>query len=295
MQLTKIQIHILTISYFISFLGFTQQTSFYVSAHQDDWQLFMNPNVYESVKSENEKTVIVHLTAGEAGYGTGNNEYYKAREEGSLRALRFISNTFESGENKKGVYEQVVLNNKKILRYEYDGNVVYLLRLPDGNGPGQGYPIHLNKSLQKFYREEVKNLHSIDSTALYKSKNELIATLKNLVLKEAGTDQIQINLANTNLEEHPKDHSDHRTASLFFQEVAKQIGGLELRYYLNYQTSTLEENIEGDDLLNNIGTWGATCSGIGDNGHLSTWDVHHNAWLSRQYYKTEILPQKTKP
>ena len=29
----------------------SQTTRFFVSAHQDDWQLFMNPNVYESIKS----------------------------------------------------------------------------------------------------------------------------------------------------------------------------------------------------------------------------------------------------
>ena len=28
-----------------------QTTRFFISAHQDDWQLFINPNVYESIKS----------------------------------------------------------------------------------------------------------------------------------------------------------------------------------------------------------------------------------------------------
>ena len=66
-----------------------QTTRFFISAHQDDWQLFMNPNVYRSIKNNNDKTVIIHTTAGDAGEGMGKRSYYKAREEGSIRALDF--------------------------------------------------------------------------------------------------------------------------------------------------------------------------------------------------------------
>ena len=43
--------------------------------------------------------MIIHTTAGDAGEGEGKRSYYNAREEGSLRAIRFIANTFESGED----------------------------------------------------------------------------------------------------------------------------------------------------------------------------------------------------
>ena len=58
-----------------SFYASGQSTRFFVSAHQDDWQLFMNPNVYESIKSEADKNVIIHTTAGEAGMGLGHDAY----------------------------------------------------------------------------------------------------------------------------------------------------------------------------------------------------------------------------
>ncbi len=45
-------------------------TNVFVSAHPDDWQLFMNPNAYNSVKTPNEKVVFIHTTAGDAGQGT---------------------------------------------------------------------------------------------------------------------------------------------------------------------------------------------------------------------------------
>ncbi len=55
-------------------------TSFYVVAHPDNWQLFMNPNAYHSVKNEDEKTVFIHATAGDAGAGMGKENYTQARE-----------------------------------------------------------------------------------------------------------------------------------------------------------------------------------------------------------------------
>jgi len=46
------------------------KVSFYFAAHQDDWQLFMNPSAFEDVAGGAAKTVFVHVTAGDAGLGT---------------------------------------------------------------------------------------------------------------------------------------------------------------------------------------------------------------------------------
>src|SRR6266545_4755671 len=50
--------------------AFSGKVSFYFSAHEDDWQLFMNPSAFQDVVGK-AKTVFVHLTAGDAGLGTG--------------------------------------------------------------------------------------------------------------------------------------------------------------------------------------------------------------------------------
>ena len=47
------------------------KVSFYFAAHQDDWQLFMNPSAFEDVTNGAAKTVFIHMTAGDAGLGTG--------------------------------------------------------------------------------------------------------------------------------------------------------------------------------------------------------------------------------
>src|SRR5512144_1026118 len=48
--------------------------AFYFAAHEDDWQLFMNPNAYQDVQRTSTKVVFVYLTAGDAGAGLGNGE-----------------------------------------------------------------------------------------------------------------------------------------------------------------------------------------------------------------------------
>ena len=39
------------------------KVSFYFAAHEDDWQLFMNPSAFQDVTDAAAKTVFVHVTA----------------------------------------------------------------------------------------------------------------------------------------------------------------------------------------------------------------------------------------
>ena len=50
------------------------KVSFYFAAHQDDWQLFMNPSAFQDVIGNAAKTVFIHVTAGDAGLGTGTGD-----------------------------------------------------------------------------------------------------------------------------------------------------------------------------------------------------------------------------
>lgn len=286
--------HLLFSFFFLAcFCVWGQTTRIFVSAHQDDWQLFMNPNVFNSIKETEDTTVIVHTTAGEAGAGMGNDAYYLAREKGSLAAIRFLSNTFSSG---KGIGQEmerssVEINGHNILRYRYRNAVIYLLRLPDGSGDGRGYQIHDFKSLSKFYHGKVEELSTIDQSTTYKDKEDLITTLKELILTEAKS-TTEIHLADTDAAINPNDHSDHQTSSHFFQAAAKEIGGIELVQYINYATGELPQNVTGDEFLVCAGAWGVTTAHIADHRHYSTWDHVHNNWIGRQYFRKILLPKK---
>lgn len=265
-----------------------QSIRFFVSAHQDDWQLFMNPNVANSIKNTTDKTVILHTTAGDAGEGLGKNEYYKAREEGSLRALRFLVHASQDTEGKvKMRSSQMQINQHAVLRYEFQNTVVYFLRLPDGNGTGVGYPLHNHESLERLYNQEVSTISTIDDTTTYRSLQDLKNTLHELIqLEKKGYANTEIHLADTDTTINPDDHSDHQTSSKIIQEVGSHFKSIVFYHYQNYVTSKKENNVSEEDYLISAATWGVTASGISDKEHYSTWDSVHNAWIGKQYFRT---------
>ena len=267
-----------------------QTTRVFGVAHQDDWQLFMNPNVANSIQSPEDKTVIIHLTAGDAGYGMGNDAFYKAREEGALRAVRFLSNTAEDRSKIGDEMSRSVtlIRNHPILTYTYHNTVVYFLRLPDGNGDGSGFELHQQKSLEKFYNRQVVDFKAIDQSTTYTNKEDLLGTLKELITAAHTGTQLEIHLSELSEDLNVDDHSDHLTAARFISEAATNQFKGELYYYIDYQSANLESNLERSEILINSGAWGATASGLSDYRHASLWDDYHTTYLDRQYYR--VLP-----
>src|SRR5271170_6344257 len=106
-------------------------TSFYVVAHEDDWQLFMGLNAALDVPSPDSKIVFVHTTAGDAGLGTGTGgtpvPYYIARENGALSAIRFLANRGVVGAGPNGAVSTVTINSKSLTRVVYKNTVAYFL------------------------------------------------------------------------------------------------------------------------------------------------------------------------
>ena len=72
------------------------KVSFYFAAHEDDWQLFMNPSAFEDVIAGAAKTVFMHMSPpampGSApARGGRKHPYYLARENGAEQAVRFMA------------------------------------------------------------------------------------------------------------------------------------------------------------------------------------------------------------
>ena len=269
-----------------------QNTKVYVSAHPDDWQLFMNPNAYYDLQTPENKVVFLHMTAGDAGSGTGNTSYYLAREEGSLRGIRFLCNAinYELKQGAEMSKTQVLINGHLVLRYLYANAVAYFLRLPDGNYTGVGYPIHNDSSLKKFYEGSINTLSAIDNSTKYESLQDLIKTIGDLVTLESNAKgELAFNIADTNATINPEDHSDHLNSSLIIQNVAKKLKIPSVRLYEEYATNKKDQNIFNDGFLTSAGTWGATASGLSDFYHNSTWNEGHNVWIGRQYFRDVLL------
>jgi hypothetical protein len=272
------------ISFTISPIIKSQNVSVYVSPHPDDWQLFMNPNAYHSIKITADKVIFLHITAGDGG--SGASPYSIAREEGSKRAIRFMANTFDAGVGSNMNPSIALINGHLIQKYTYQNIIIYFLKLPDGNTDGAGYNTHNFTSLQKLFNGTISSISAIDGSATYNSLNDLETTIKALVESElVSSGNIQFHIADTDFEINRGDHSDHINSSRIMQEVANNIGGVTLYLYEDYISDRKDENVTGDDLLIDLGTWAVTTSGLSDNNANGTWNIGHNGWLGRQYFR----------
>src|SRR5689334_11246406 len=188
------------------------KVSFYFAAHEDDWQLFMNPSAFEDVIGGASKTVFVHLTAGDAGLGIGmggrKHPFYLARENGAEAAIRFMASADSAPAER--VVAPMTFNGHSIYRVSYRNAVGYFLRVPDGHWTGDGYYETGYESLRRLSTGETDALHAVDGSAVYHGWNDLVATLREIVAYERGKAAlIQVNVAETNTQINPQDHSDH--------------------------------------------------------------------------------------
>src|SRR5262245_16355491 len=143
----------------------SRKVSFYVVAHEDDWQLFMNPSAFKDVTGGAATTVFIHVTAGDDGMGTGTGgrkqPYYLARENGAVTAVRFMVGT-DWHPPVDGVSGSVTLNGHSIYRVRYANVAAYFLRLPDGNGSGAGYEGTGFQSLERLANGDIPTISAVD-------------------------------------------------------------------------------------------------------------------------------------
>ncbi len=159
----------------------------FVVAHQDDWQLFMNPQAFHSMNDPAGKAVFIHVTAGDAGRGVSGEPipYYLAREEGALRAVRFMANA-KPNTGLGFEMERTIVDHggKTVQRMEYANAVLYFLRLPDGNYEGPGYETTGRQSLERLRTGAIAEINAIDGSARYEGWNDLIEALGEIIQSE---------------------------------------------------------------------------------------------------------------
>ncbi|RYD93875.1 MAG: hypothetical protein EOP61_22745, partial [Sphingomonadales bacterium] len=267
--------------------------SIFTVAHQDDWQLFMNPTAYHGMDEPQEKAVFIHVTAGDAGAGAGGDgpvPYYLAREEGALRAVRFMANAADPsiGKGVKMESAQVERNSHGVQRYAYANAVVYFLRLPDGNiVNGTVYTPH-PESLTRLRSGEAATSGTVEQSSRYEGWQDLVDTLNAIVESERVTGSaLKLHIAELDEELNPLDHPDHRAVAFAMEDVAKRHPCAPVYRHLEYHTRTKPVNVTGKDYMIDVGTWAATASGLSDNYAKATWEAEHNSWLGRDYFRVQ--------
>jgi hypothetical protein len=276
------------------------QTSFFIAAHPDDWQLFMNPAAFRSMDQANERAVFVHLTAGDAGAGlgigggtNGPTPYYASREEGAMRAIRFMANAVSNGSGGMEMQREIVIRGDiRVQRITYANTVSYFLRLPDGNMQGEGYSTTSNQSLYGLFSGRNASIRSVDGNKVFEGWASLVGLLDDIFRSETTVGSIPIvHVTESDSSSNPGDHSDHYHASIAGQAAADR-SCMTVYRHDTYATNKRPMNVNGDDLAVDIGTWAATTSGLSDKGALSNWEPSHNSWLGRSYARKSKLSFK---
>lgn len=267
--------------------------SVFVVAHPDDWQLFMNPDAYHAMNEAHEKAVFVHVTAGDAGLGLGGTPtpYYLAREEGALRAIRFLANAVNpaSALGTNTMPESVDRAGHLVARHSYANAVAYFLRLHDGKIVNGDDAVEHPLALDRLRLGTSAEAKAIDDSARYAGWADFLATLEAIIASER-TPGTALNLHIAELDEgrNPGDHPDHRAVAFAMEEVAARLPCARVSRHEEYATRDRAINVTGTDYLVDVGTWAATASGLSDNYANSTWEPGHNAWLGRDYHRTQL-------
>ncbi|WP_407541843.1 hypothetical protein Q0M94_20400 (plasmid) [Deinococcus radiomollis] len=270
--------------------GITPITSviFNVVAHADDWELFMNPNVYNQMLQENTKSVFIYTTAGDGGAGNGptpQQPYFVAREDGANRAVRFIANVTPAFSSNT-VVSKVKFRGHTIRKVVYKNTVSYFLRLNDGAPDGQGYTTNA-QTLQHLYEGQVKQMTAVDNSATYVGWSDLANTVASIISAESRPFGVaSFNLMDPDPMINPDDHSDHLHTSLLVQDSLKDKTCVSVSYFQTYDTSWQDVNVPTDDLVNQAALFGVMESGKGDSGYPGSWESFHKTWLGKNYFRT---------
>jgi hypothetical protein len=267
-----------------------EKVSFYFAAHEDDWQLFMNPSAFVDVADPKAKTVFVHTTAGDAGLGVGTggrkHPYYLARENGAETAIRFMADSGEQPTNT--VESRVSFNGHQIYRIGYRNTAAYFLRLPDGHPSGSGFEGTGHQSLQRLAKGELNALSAIDGSAIYRGWNDLVTTIRAILDYDRGeAASVQLNVAERLAGVNPDDHSDHQMTAKAAVEAAGDLACARRNYYVDYASAKLPENLDPQERDMESSVLAVTAAGILALDHTSIWQRYYRSYLGRNYFRVE--------
>lgn len=266
------------------------KVSFYFAAHEDDWQLFMNPSAFQDVIGGAAKTVFVHVTAGDAGLGKADSghrpPYYLARENGAEDAVRFMADT--DREPVSPVDAHVTLNGHRVYRIGYGSTVSYFLRVPDGNIKGEGFPGTGFQSLLRLHDGAITKMAAVDGSTVYRGWDDLVRTVRAIIDAERGhASQVQINIPETDPAINPDDHSDHLMTARAALDSVADLSCVRRVSYVDYASARLPENLNVQQRDMESSVFAVTLAGVQAFGHGTSWRHYDRAYVGRNYYRVQ--------
>lgn len=266
------------------------KVSFYFAAHEDDWQLFMNPSAFHDVIAGAAKTIFIHVTAGDAGLGSGSGDrkhpYYLARENGAEQAIRFMADANHVPVSRAA--SGMSFNGHLIFRVSYRNTESYFLRVPDGNPAGSGYSHTGFQSLKRLADGDNDTLAAVDGTAVYHGWSDLVETLRAIIdyeSEQAGL--VQLNIPELDPRINPEDHSDHLITAKAAIDAARHLPCVRRVSYVDYASSRLPENLDPQQRDMESSVFAVTLAGVQALGHGTSWHHYDKSYVGRNYFRVQ--------
>ncbi|HEY3134082.1 MAG TPA: PIG-L family deacetylase [Gemmatimonadaceae bacterium] len=209
--------------------------SYFLIAHQDDWQLFMGDVVVKTLKSGSPATFI-YLTAGDDGR---DSSYWWTRERAALASTRVAAELLTAMADSISC-EPVTIGTHVIRKCTVGKTNSFFLRLPDGRRNGTGFVRYDNQSLRRLRSKRINSITAVDGSTTYQSWDDLVKTVSSLI-DTTSVDQVLVHTMDPSIAVNPHDHFDHRMAGLLVADLRKQ-RALDTRYYVGYALSTHAAN-----------------------------------------------------
>jgi len=236
--------------------------SFYIIAHADDWQLFMQPVVFHELLDTSIKVVFIITTAGDAGY---QENFWRAREEGMKSSIRFCLAPV-------GLINEVIgittVHSHNINYCSINEINCFFLRLPDGNLDSKGFERYSHQGLFKLHKEEA--ISTVDNLSVYISWKDLCDTLESIILIES--DQIvskSVHYLNPDASRNPNDHPDHILTGKAIQSM--NIIGNTMQYlYTGYSVKNHAKYLSAEEFFWKAGMFAVYEKAVYDKSVYST-------------------------
>jgi catechol 2,3-dioxygenase-like lactoylglutathione lyase family enzyme len=266
------------------------KVSFYFAAHEDDWQLFMNPSAFQDVIDSAAKTVFVHVTAGDAGLGTGSggrkHPFYLARENGAEAAVLFMADADDIPVKK--VVSHMTFNGHRVFRMSYRNTVSYFLRVPDGNPLGTGYADTGFQSLKRLNSGDNGHLAAVDGSTVYRGWGDLVKTVRAIMdYERGGAAQVQVNVAELDARINPQDHSDHLMTAKAALDAVADLACVRRVSYVDYASSSLPENLNPKQRDMESSVFAVTLAGVLAFDHRTAWHHYDESYVGRNYFRVQ--------
>lgn len=266
-----------------------KRVAFYFAPHEDDWQLFMMPAAFRDVLDAGTHCVFVHLTAGDAGFGLGNDgrryPLYLAREHGAETAIRFMADANGLMPHEPQT-DAPVFAGHAIRRASYRNTVAYFPRLPDGNPEGSGYEATSFQSLKRLADGAIGTMTAIDGSADYFGWRDLVATLRALILGESDGLMPDLHVLELDPALNPGNHSDHRFTT---RAVLDATAGLDARlvHHVGYAAAGRPANLTVEDRDLKSAVYAVSAAGMLAFDHPVAWRHYHTLYAGRDYSRAE--------